>query len=145
HVSKDEQKRRFLERITTPEKRWKFSSADIRERAHWEKYEKAFDEAITATSTEYAPWHIIPADKKWFSRAAVSDILVKKLESLHLKYPVPVGWGKSLPSGIDVGNLEKILFIGGKTYLPPLPRGFRAETLGGRGNGESVFRIIAER
>jgi PPK2 family polyphosphate:nucleotide phosphotransferase len=87
HVSKDEQKKRFLDRIDQPDKNWKFSAGDAKERALWNEYMKAYEEAIAATSTERSPWYIIPADKKWFTRLAVSEIIVKKLESLDMKYP----------------------------------------------------------
>jgi PPK2 family polyphosphate:nucleotide phosphotransferase len=87
NVSKDEQKKRFLARIEEPEKNWKFSVGDAKERAFWDDYMKCYEEAISATSTENAPWYIVPADKKWFTRTAVSEIIVKKLESLNLKYP----------------------------------------------------------
>jgi len=88
HVSKDEQKQRFLARIDEPDKNWKFSSRDVKERAHWDDYMKAYSDAIEATSTENAPWYIIPADKKWFTRLAVSEVIVQKLESMGLEYPV---------------------------------------------------------
>jgi PPK2 family polyphosphate:nucleotide phosphotransferase len=88
HVSKEEQKRRFLKRIMTPEKNWKFSLNDVRERAFWDDYMKAYEDLLSHTSTEYAPWHVIPADHKWFTRAAVADIIVAKLKSLNLSYPV---------------------------------------------------------
>ena len=88
HVSKEEQKRRFLKRIMTPEKNWKFSLNDVKERACWDHYMEAFEDAFNHTSTEWAPWHIIPADHKWFTRAAVADIIVAKLKSLDLSYPV---------------------------------------------------------
>lgn len=87
HVSKDEQKERFLKRIDEPEKNWKFSAADVKERKHWDKYMEAYEDAITHTSKEHAPWYVIPADKKWFMRAAVGDIIVGTLESLNLSYP----------------------------------------------------------
>ncbi|MBX3245112.1 MAG: polyphosphate kinase 2 family protein [Acidobacteria bacterium] len=87
NVSKEEQKERFLSRIDEPEKNWKFSASDVKERGHWDDYMKAYEDAISATSTENAPWHIIPADKKWFTRLAVSEIIVKKLESMNLHYP----------------------------------------------------------
>jgi PPK2 family polyphosphate:nucleotide phosphotransferase len=87
HVSKDEQKKRFLARIDEPEKNWKFSASDIKERLFWDDYMAAFEDAISNTSTEYAPWYVIPADKKWFMRAAVGDIIVGTLEKLDLKYP----------------------------------------------------------
>jgi PPK2 family polyphosphate:nucleotide phosphotransferase len=87
NVSKEEQKARFLARIEEPEKNWKFSAGDAKERTFWDDYMKAYEEAIEATSTENAPWYVIPADKKWFTRVAVSEIIVKKLESLKLQYP----------------------------------------------------------
>lgn len=88
NVSKDEQKARFLSRIDEPEKNWKFAMGDVKERGHWDEYMKAYTEAIAATSTKNAPWYIIPADKKWFTRLAVSEVIVKKLESMKLHYPV---------------------------------------------------------
>jgi PPK2 family polyphosphate:nucleotide phosphotransferase len=87
NVSKDEQKERFLARINTPEKNWKFSAADAKERKFWDEYMNAYIEAIKNTSTKNAPWYIIPADNKWFSRLAVSEIIVKKLKSFDLNYP----------------------------------------------------------
>ncbi|HWA04962.1 MAG TPA: polyphosphate kinase 2 family protein, partial [Ignavibacteria bacterium] len=87
HVSKDEQKKRFLARIDEPEKNWKFSISDVKERQLWDKYMKAFEDAIENTSTDYAPWYIIPADRKWFMRAAVGDIIIGTLEKLNLGYP----------------------------------------------------------
>jgi PPK2 family polyphosphate:nucleotide phosphotransferase len=87
HVSKDEQKKRFLDRIDDPSKNWKFSSADVEERKFWNDYQKAYEEAISATSTNYAPWYIIPADKKWFARLLVSEIIIDKLKKLNLQYP----------------------------------------------------------
>jgi len=87
HVSKEEQKRRFLERINDPDKNWKFSIDDIHERKYWNNYQQAYEEAITATSTEVAPWYIIPADHKWYMRTIVGDIIVQTMESLPLRYP----------------------------------------------------------
>ena len=87
NVSKDEQKKRFLERINEPEKNWKFSAGDAKERAVWDDYMKAYEDAISATSTKQSPWYIIPADKKWFTRLAVSEIIVKRLEAMGLAYP----------------------------------------------------------
>lgn len=87
NVSKDEQKKRFLERIELPEKNWKFSAGDAKERAFWGDYMKAYEDAMAATSTKASPWYVIPADKKWFTRLAVSEVIVKKLESLKMKYP----------------------------------------------------------
>ena len=87
NVSKDEQKQRFLDRIAEEDKNWKFSMGDVKERGHWDDYMKAYTEAIEATSTRAAPWYIIPADKKWFTRLAVSEVIVEKLESMDLNYP----------------------------------------------------------
>lgn len=87
HVSRDEQKKRFMDRITIPDKNWKFSSADAHERIFWHDYMNAYEEAMEATSTEHAPWFVIPADKKWFTRLAISEIIVRKMASLKMKYP----------------------------------------------------------
>lgn len=87
HVSKDEQKKRFLERIENPEKNWKFSASDVKERAFWDEYQKAFEDAFTETSTDYAPWFIIPADNKWFARLAIATIIYQQFEKLNLSYP----------------------------------------------------------
>lgn len=87
NVSKEEQKKRFLERIETPEKNWKFSGADLKERGFWDDYQKAYQDALSATSTEKAPWYVIPADNKWFTRIAVSEIICQKLEEMDLHYP----------------------------------------------------------
>jgi len=87
NVSKDEQKKRFLARIETPEKNWKFSAQDAKERAFYDDYQKAYRDALQATSTKRAPWFVIPADKKWFTRVAVSEIICEKLESMDLSYP----------------------------------------------------------
>ena len=87
HVSKDEQKKRFLARIDDPAKNWKFSGGDLKERALWDDYMDAYATAIEETSTKDAPWYIIPADKKWYTRLAVSQIIAEKLASLDLKYP----------------------------------------------------------
>jgi PPK2 family polyphosphate:nucleotide phosphotransferase len=87
HVSKKEQKRRFLARLDQPEKNWKFSAADIHERKYWDDYQKAYEEMIRNTSTEHAPWYVVPADNKWFMRLVVSTVLIDTLESLGLAYP----------------------------------------------------------
>jgi PPK2 family polyphosphate:nucleotide phosphotransferase len=87
HVSKDEQKRRLLDRIHNPDKNWKISLGDFQERQHWKAYMQAYEQALRNTSSEYAPWHVIPADNKWYMRAAVSQIIVNKLASLDLHYP----------------------------------------------------------
>lgn len=87
NVSKDEQKERFLARIDDKTKNWKFSAADVEERKYWDKYQEAYEEAISATSKKSAPWYIIPADKKWFARLLVSEIIVETLKKLDLEYP----------------------------------------------------------
>jgi PPK2 family polyphosphate:nucleotide phosphotransferase len=87
HLSKDEQKSRFLDRINEPDKNWKFSSGDIKERAFWNDYQTAFEQAISKTSTKHAPWYIIPADNKWFSRIAISDVIIHTLNELNLQIP----------------------------------------------------------
>ena len=87
YLSKEEQKKRFLKRIDTPEKNWKFSRSDVRERKFWDKYMHAYEEVFNHTSTPWAPWYIIPADRKWFTRLTVADIICTKLEKLNLKYP----------------------------------------------------------
>ncbi|NQX38510.1 polyphosphate:nucleotide phosphotransferase, PPK2 family [Pedobacter steynii] len=88
NVSKDEQKSRFLDRINDPAKNWKFSSTDITERGRWKEYMEAYEMAIEETSTEQAPWYIIPADKKWHARLAISQILEEHFTRLDLKFPV---------------------------------------------------------
>ncbi len=89
NISKEEQKNRFLARLDTPKKQWKFSTGDLKERKYWKEYRKAFEDMINHTSTEYAPWHIIPADNKWFSRIAIGEIIHKTMKDLNLKYPKP--------------------------------------------------------
>jgi PPK2 family polyphosphate:nucleotide phosphotransferase len=87
NISKKEQKKRFLERIDQPGKNWKFSSADIDERALWDDYMRAYEDAINATSKNHAPWYIIPADKKWFTRIAISKIIIDTFKSMQLQLP----------------------------------------------------------
>ncbi len=87
HMGKDAQKKRFLERIDDPKKNWKFSTGDVAERRHWDKYQKAYEEAIAATAAPHAPWYIIPADEQWESRALVGRLLRLQLEALGLKNP----------------------------------------------------------
>jgi PPK2 family polyphosphate:nucleotide phosphotransferase len=87
NVSREEQRQRFLKRLEDPEKNWKFSVADLKEREHWDEYQAAYQDMLRATSTEVAPWYIIPADKKWFMRACVADIITTQLRELHLEYP----------------------------------------------------------
>src|ERR1035438_2672352 len=87
HLSHDEQRKRFLERIDEPDKNWKFSTADIHERKYWKNYMKAYEECIHATSTHYAPWYVVPADDKENARLIVSQIVLDALGELKMKYP----------------------------------------------------------
>ena len=87
NVSKKEQKKRFLSRLDHPEKNWKFSAADIHERNYWDKYQKAYEEMIGHTASEHAPWYVVPADNKWFTRLVVSAVIVDALEELNLSFP----------------------------------------------------------
>ena len=87
NVSKDEQKRRFLERLDRPDKNWKFSPSDLAERAHWGDYMRAYSDCLSSTSTKWAPWYVVPADHKWVARAVVADVITTTIRSLDLKYP----------------------------------------------------------
>lgn len=88
HVSKDEQKKRFMERIDDPSKNWKFAFGDLKERSCWNQYQTAYAEALSATSQSYAPWYVVPADNKWFTRLVIASALYRHLEKLDLSYPV---------------------------------------------------------
>ena len=87
NVSKKEQKKRFLKRLDDPDRNWKFSSADARERGYWDKYMEAYQDMIKGTATSYAPWYVVPADNKWFTRICVAGAVIHALESLDLNYP----------------------------------------------------------
>jgi PPK2 family polyphosphate:nucleotide phosphotransferase len=87
NVSRNEQKKRFLERLNNPDKNWKFSAADIRERKYWDDYMNAFQEAIQATASQHAPWFVVPADNKWFTRLVVAAAIIEVVEGLDLEYP----------------------------------------------------------
>ena len=87
HLSKAEQRRRFLSRLEDPDKHWKFSPADVRERQKWGAYMRAYEEVIRHTATDYSPWYVVPADHKWFTRLVVAEVIVEALESLELSYP----------------------------------------------------------
>jgi PPK2 family polyphosphate:nucleotide phosphotransferase len=89
HISKDEQKERLQARIDDPEKNWKFDSGDLKQRALWDEYMTAFEVAMAETSTEHAPWYVIPADNKWYRNLVISQIMVDTLEGLHMEYPPP--------------------------------------------------------
>ena len=88
NISREEQKRRFLRRIEEPERNWKFSAADVRERKHWDDYQKAFSEVLSNTSTEHAPWYVIPADRKWLMRVAAAAVILDELVRIDPKFPV---------------------------------------------------------
>jgi PPK2 family polyphosphate:nucleotide phosphotransferase len=87
HLSKKEQKQRFMARLDEPEKNWKFSADDVHERAYWDDYQNAFEDMIRNTATKHAPWYVIPADNKWFTHLAVAAVIVETLEELNLAYP----------------------------------------------------------
>jgi PPK2 family polyphosphate:nucleotide phosphotransferase len=89
NLSKEEQKERLLDRLNEKEKNWKFSSDDLKARAQWDQYQEAYEEMMEKTSTEYAPWYIVPADKKFFARAAIGEIIVEHFKRLNLRYPLP--------------------------------------------------------
>ena len=90
HLSREEQLKRFLARLDHPDKNWKFSLADVRERGYWKKYQKAYEEAIRATASRRAPWYVVPADHKWYRNWVISDLLLRTLEKMDLKYPPPL-------------------------------------------------------
>jgi PPK2 family polyphosphate:nucleotide phosphotransferase len=87
HVSKEEQRRRFLQRLDDPSKHWKFEAADLDERGRWDEYARAYEQALARTSTRHAPWFIVPADHKWFTRLVIAELVVEALESLELRFP----------------------------------------------------------
>ena len=87
HVSRGEQKRRFLERLDNPDKNWKFSANDLRERPFWKDYMRAYEETIQETATDEAPWYVVPADNKWYTRVIVAAAIIDTLSSLGLSYP----------------------------------------------------------
>lgn len=87
HVSREEQKKRFLERIDNPAKNWKFSPVDVQERQHWAQYMEAYEEMLSATSQPHAPWFVLPADDKWFTRLCIAEIIYSQFERLKLSYP----------------------------------------------------------
>lgn len=99
HISKDEQKKRLEERINNPEKRWKFCTGDLEERKFWENYQAAFEAMLAATSTDSAPWHIVPANHKWYRNLVIADRVVKALDGMKLKTP-------PAPAGIDFETLK---------------------------------------
>ena len=106
HVSKKEQKRRFLKRLEEPEKNWKFSPSDVRERECWDDYQKAYEDMICNTAAKHAPWYVVPADNKWFTRLVISTVIVDTLESLGLDFP-KVGAAKKKELDAAKRQLEK--------------------------------------
>ena len=98
HISKQEQRRRFQARLDDPEKRWKFRTGDLEARQHWDEYMQAYEDALERTSTELAPWYVVPADHKWYRNWVVSRILVKTLGKMDPRYPQPI---EDLPARID--------------------------------------------
>jgi len=108
HVSKDEQKKRFLERIDDPTKNWKFSAADVKERGYWKEYQSAYADAIKNTAAKDAPWYVVPADKKWFTRLLVSEIIVERMKKLNLAYP------ELSPEQLKALTASKVLLINEK-------------------------------
>jgi PPK2 family polyphosphate:nucleotide phosphotransferase len=114
HVSKEEQRERLLERFDTPDKNWKFSARDVRERENWEKYTAAYRDVLAATSTNEAPWYVIPADHKWFARLLVAEVINGTLDRMDLKAPVL--------SAIDKRSLSKVRRqLGQARPKPPQP------------------------
>ncbi len=116
HLSKEEQKRRFLARLDEPEKHWKFQRSDVLERARWTEYQRGWSEAIARTSTEHAPWFVVPADRKWFARLVVADALVAALEELKVDFPkldaaqraeLRAARRELLADGADAGRAER--------------------------------------
>jgi PPK2 family polyphosphate:nucleotide phosphotransferase len=108
HVSRKEQKKRFMERLDEPEKNWKFAAGDVHERKYWDDYMAAYEEAIRATAAKHAPWYVVPADNKWFTRLVVAAAIVEALEKLDLEYPkVDAGKRKELAAARAVLVNEK--------------------------------------
>jgi polyphosphate kinase 2 (PPK2 family) len=89
HISKDEQKERFMDRLTQPEKQWKFSAGDLPVREKWDQYMAAYEHAIARCNTKHAPWHIVPANHKWYRNLVISSMIVETLENLNMHYPDP--------------------------------------------------------
>ena len=108
HVSKDEQRRRFLERLDTPEKQWKFSAADLAERGRWDEYQQVYEEMVRHTAADDAPWYVVPADHKWFTRLVVAGAVIDALASLDLRYPkVGKAQSKQLDAAREALQSEK--------------------------------------
>jgi polyphosphate kinase 2 (PPK2 family) len=108
HVSKEEQKKRFMERIENPEKNWKFSAGDAKERGHWNEYMEAYEETIRATATDESPWYVVPANQKWFTRTVIAAAIIDALASHDLHYPkVTAAQRAALAEAREVLNQER--------------------------------------
>ena len=120
NLSKEEQRIRFLRRIDLPDHNWKFSAADVRERQYWDDYQKAFSEMLSNTSTEWAPWHVIPADHKWYARLAAGAVIVQALMEINPRYPTvdagdsatpcsrsSVSWRRRPPRGLPADPFQE--------------------------------------
>jgi Polyphosphate kinase 2 (PPK2) len=125
NLSKEEQRTRFLRRIDLPDDNWKFSSADVREREYWDEYQKAFSEMLTNTSTEWAPWYVIPADRKWYARIAAGAVIANTLIDIYPRYPT-----------IDSAAQEKLQEIK-KTLEAQAPPGAAADPFAASLAGET--------
>ena len=108
NVSKQEQARRFLKRIDQPAKNWKFSASDVRERRYWDDYQRAFDGMLSQTSTPWAPWYVVPADHKWFSRLATAAVLVMALRAINPRYPSVSAAGRALMAQARAGLVTEL-------------------------------------
>jgi PPK2 family polyphosphate:nucleotide phosphotransferase len=108
NVSKQEQARRFLKRIDKPAKNWKFSASDVRERRYWDDYQRAFDSMLSQTSTPWAPWYVVPADHKWFSRLATAAVLVTALRAIDPRYPSVSAAGRALMAQARAGLVAEL-------------------------------------
>jgi PPK2 family polyphosphate:nucleotide phosphotransferase len=108
NVSKQEQARRFLKRIDKPAKNWKFSASDVRERRYWDDYQRAFDGMLSQTSTPWAPWYVVPADHKWFSRLATTAVLVTALKAINPRYPSVSAAGRALMAQARAGLVAEL-------------------------------------
>jgi len=109
HVSREEQKKRFLERLQEPEKHWKLSPSDVAERERWDEYQEAYEDMIRRTATEYAPWYVVPADNKWFARVVVAQVIVDTLEKMKVDYPkLEAAQRKQLKKAMEQLQRERI-------------------------------------
>jgi PPK2 family polyphosphate:nucleotide phosphotransferase len=132
NVSKEEQRTRFLRRIDLPEKNWKFSAADVRERRYWDDYQRAFSEMLSATSTEWAPWYVIPADRKWFARICVGAVLVHTLMQIDPRFPT-----------VSPARRQDLLIVKGELEAEA-PRGAAADPFTAQQEREQAREPVAQ-